>query len=338
MGERAFYKVQYGLESPSAHGTEVNATRIWLGSVDKVPDDHVPVFPLHNLAIRGRANEGEIYQWLVDGLTLNGPENGAYFQMLPFMFSLFFKGAVSASEQHPGQGDYKWTFTPSLTAVNNPDSATLEYGDNQQAYITKFLMGKRLVLGGVMGQNQAVRASLECFGDKVEKTTFTAGLSKPSITPMAANQSKIYMDALWANKGTTQKTGLLRSWEVEFLNGGHPKFHGNGLTFDAHGEGYLDFMLTLELEGNADAVALYDASKANPKTPSAFEIKVPGPQIGTGDTHLLKLDLWGAPEYVTPMDSDADGDHLYKALIHGLYDPTGAAMLAVEVTTSWNAV
>lgn len=335
MTEAVFNKAQYGKESAVAHGTEVDATKMWLGSV-KVPEDRVPVYPSYNLGIRARSTEGHIYQKLVDGLTLEGPENGAYFQMLPLMCSLFFKGAVTASEVTPAQHDYLWAFTPSLTASNALDSATLEVGDDTQAFLIKYLTGKRLTIGAEIGQDQAVKASLECFGTDLVKSTFTAALTKPTTEQMIANLSKLYVDATWAGVGTTQKTGMLRAWDVEFLNGAVPKFHGNSLLFDSVGEGALDFVLTLTIETGAYAVTLFDAHQA--QTPLAFSIQVLGSQIGTGTTHKLKLDLWGTPEQALMLDSEVDGANLCKFVIRGLYGTTGAAMLAVNVTTDINAL
>ena len=285
MTEKVFSKVQYAKET--VKGSDQAATRMWLGTA-KVPEDRIPVYPPYNLGLRARTTEGEIYQKLVDGLTLDGPENGAYFQMLPLMCSLFFKGGITPAQQHSPQGDYLWAFSPSLTASNALDSATLELGDDTQAFQVKYLTGKRLTFGAEMGQNQAVKASLECFGLELEKASFTGSLTKSNTEQMIANQSKIYVDALWANKGTTQKTGMLHAWEVEFLNGVVPKFHGSGLTFDAVGESYFDFVLTLTIEANSYAVTLFDAHQA--QTPLAFSIQVPGSVIGSGgDPHLLKL-------------------------------------------------
>jgi hypothetical protein len=337
MAERVFTKVQYGKESAVAHGTGVAATKMWLGSV-KVPSDRKPVYPPYNLGLRARSTEGHFYQYGVDGLTLSGPDNGDYFQMLPLLFSLFFKGAVTAAETTSGQHDYKWTFTPSLTASNALDSATIEYGDNFEAYKVQYVTGKRLTLSGAMGQDQTVKASLECFGDQIQVHAFTGALTKPATTQINANLSKLYVDALWANKGTTLKAAVLNDWSVEFLNGCTPGYHGNSLVMDSVRESYLDFLLTLTLERSALTQTLMTAFNANPQTPMAFAIKVPGPAIGSGGTHLLDLSFWGVPEQGLWMDSEVNGANLDKFVIHSLYATTGAAEMAVELTTDINAV
>jgi hypothetical protein len=331
MGSQVFSKVQYGKESPSAHGTNVAATKMWLGQV-KVPEDRKPVYPPYQLGLKARSTEGHIYQKLADGIILSGPENGAYFEMLPAMFSIFMKGNITPSLVTTGQGDYLWTFTPSLTASNTLDSLSLEYGDDQQAYEINYLIGKRLSFSGAMGQNQAVKAELECFGDQIAKASFTNALTKPTTNQMNAAGTSIYMDALWANKGTTAKTSFLREWSVEFLNNVTPKFHGGGaVIFDAIQESYFDFLLTVTCERTADAVTIFDAYMA--QTPAAFEIRVVGDRIGTGAYHTLKMDFWGVPESHSVMDSEVEGATLDKFVIHPLYGLTGTAELAVTVTT-----
>jgi hypothetical protein len=61
--------------------------------------------------------------------------------------------------------------------------------------------------------------------------------------------------------------------------------------------------------------------------------------IGSGgDPHLLKLDLWGTPEQAIPLDSEVDGANMYKFIVHGLYGTTGAAIMAINVTTDFSAV
>lgn len=328
MGTRAFNKVQYGKEVTK--GTEVNAAKIFLGNAN-VPSDRSYVFPNYNLALKAKAKEAHLYQQLVDGFTLD-VENG-YYQCLPMLFSMLLKGNVTAT----GTPNYSWVFTPSLTATNNQDSFTFEVGDDVEQYLLLYTMAKRLTISGGMGQNQAVKLSAECFAKSMAATDFTAALSLPTtVEPMVANNAKLHTAATWAGLSSpTQKTGLLRDFSLEIISGLHPKFHGNGLTFDAHGETYIDAMLRLTLEGNADADTWFDAYMA--RTAMALRLEIPGSALGAG-TYNLTVDLWGVFEEMQPMAQETDGDNLHTALFHGLYDTTGAAMIAATVVTSENAV
>jgi hypothetical protein len=333
MGERVFKKIQYGLELHTAKGTIVPATGMFLGDA-AVPTDRGYVFPKYNLALRAQAAEAHLYQQLVDGFTLN-IDNG-YYQALPMLFSMALKGDITAAMHTTGQNDYVWPFSPSLTATNTQDSMTFEIGDNVQAYALSYVMAKRITISGAMGQNSAVKLSAECFAKSIAPVAFTAALAIPAVEPMAANNTKLFIDTTWAAKGTTQKTGLLRDYSLEIITGLHPKFHGNGLVIDSHGESYIDAMLSLTLEGDTVADGLFDGFQA--QTPYAIQLQIPGSKIGTGENHNLTVSLWGIFEEMQPMGSEADGDNLHVALFHGLYGATGAAMLAVDVVTNKSAV
>lgn len=329
MGARAFKKIQYGKELKTAKGTGVASTGMFLGDAS-VPSDRSYVFPKYNLALKAQASEAHLYQQLVDGFTLS-LEDG-YFQALPWLLSMALKGDITAVVHTTGQSDYDWPFSPSLVAGNTQDSFSVEIGDDAQAYLLTYCMAKKITIAGALGQNQAVKVSAECYAKSIIPTTFTPALTIPAIEPMVANKAELYIDPLWANKGATVKTGLLRDYSLEIITGLHPQFHGAGLVMDAHGETYIDAMLRLTLEGNSVAKGYYDAMQA--KTPMAIQLKIPGGQIGSGQTHFLKASLWGVFEAVEPMGSEADGDNLHVALFHGLYGTVGAAMLALDVCTN----
>jgi hypothetical protein len=331
MGEQVFTKAQYGKESTFL--TAVAATMLFLGKAN-LPKDRTRQYPEEHLGIRARHHRSAVYQHLADGINLN-VEHG-YFQALPLMLSLFAKGGVTAVEETASQGDYLWDFTPSLTGDNNQDSVTLEVGDDTQAYEIAGVTGRRFKFGGSLGNDGPVNFELEGFGDKVTPTTFTSGLSIPIVAPVAANLTKLYLDTSWAGLGGTQKTGLLRDFSVEGLNGAHPKFHGDDLAMNSRGFSYFDWMVTLTIEGNSDADALFDAFRAG--TPYALRLELPGSQIGTGENHRLRFDLWGEFEEVLPLDGEKDGDNLHKAIFHALYDPTGAAVFDLDVITDVSSI
>lgn len=336
MGELAFRKTQYGKENPATHGTAVAATKLWPGTIT-VPADRKPAFPPIQTGRRARALDGVVNQVHVDGLTLS-MENGV-FQAMPFLLSMCLKGAVAASEQTVGQSDYLWTFTPSLTASNAPDSFTVEYGDDTQAYEIEYVMGRRLTVGGTLGDDAPVSVECEAFGKQISTAAFTAGISPLAYEFMVANMVKIYVNDTWANLGVTEVTGLLQEWSIEILTGLHPKFHAAGVkTMTAHGEGYIDAVATFTFEGGASADTLWDDFRAG--TPHAIRIEVLGSQIGTGDPYSLVFDLYGQFEEVIPLANEKEGNNLHTAIFHALDDNTGATphMLGVTCTTNANTV
>ncbi len=330
MGSLAFSKIQYGKELKTAHGTAVAATKMLPGFTVIPPIDRKPVYAGGSLGVRVREHMAAIMQIKADSMPLKA--NLGWFQALPLLFSLGLKGDITPTEVTPSQGDYLWTFDPSLTADNAPDSMTLEMGDDVQAYEVEYVMCRSLKFDFVMGANAGVPVEATLVGKQVTPTTFTASLSLPTQELMVANLTKLYIDTAWAGIGGTPKTGLLREAHVELMFGVELLHHGAAKTIDAHRQNFIAAAANFVLEGNSDADALYDAQQA--ATPKAIRLRCEGSQIGTGSKHTLDLDLWGVFEDVQPMGQESDGDNLHTALFHTLYDTTGAKTFRAAVTTT----
>jgi hypothetical protein len=306
--------------------------------VPTVNPDRSPSFPMDSLGVRAAGSRVRIDQLLATN-TLRIPD--CYFQALPALLSCGIKGGLTPAEQTPSQNDMLWPFTPSMTGDNDPDSMTLEAGDDIQAVEVEYLMFERIKLSGVnaqAGEAAPVVFEADWFARQATPTTFTGALSIPTMLDLNAKLSRIYIDTTWAGKGTTEKTSMLRAWELEILTGLHPKFLGAAdKFFTTHGQDILAAMLTLTWERNAAADAEWDAFRAGTKR--AIRIKLDsGVQIGTGVNHSLTIDVWGAYENVIPLAENDRGNNVDTALFHGLYDPTGAQIFDVRVSTNLAAL
>ena len=330
MGEVMLRKNLWGKETNAM--TAVAADTMWLGTVS-MPQDRKITYPEDVLGIRAKSARSEIYQILADPIKLNADHG--YFQALPMLFSLFMKGGITPSETTPAQSDYLWAFKPSMTVDNALNAITLECGDDTQAYEIEGVKFRRLSISGQLGQDAPVKLEAEGFGKQVTPTTFSS-VSIPAVEPMIANLTELYIDTTWAGLGGTQKTSLLREFQVEFLNGLHPKFYGDALTMSGYGVGSIDALVQLVLEGGSDADALFDAMRA--QTEYALRLKCYGSQIGSGGVHSLVMDFWGTFESVEPMAQEADGNSLHAATFHAYYGTTGSSILDVNVTTNVSAI
>ena len=337
MGERALSKLQAGLET--VNGTAVAADTLLAGAeITAVAPDRTPSFPEDNLGVRGRSSRVRADQFLVNN-TIRVPQS--YFQLLPLMFSMGLQWNITPVEQNTPQADWLWTFLPSMTATNAIDSITLEVGDNVDAYEVEYTMFERIRLAGGIaqaGEEAPVEFEGDYFGRQITKGAFTGSIAVPSMQDANAKLSRFYVDTTWAGRGTTEVVDILRGWDLEILTGAHPKFFGSGnQTFDAHGESFIDVMLTLIFEGGTTADTEFDTFKA--RTQQAVTVKLnSGVAIGSGDNHNFEFSLWGAYESVTPLDAEDRGNNLYAAVFHGLYDPTGAQIVEFLVTTDVAAI
>lgn len=335
MGEAFFSKVQYGIEA--TRGTLVAATKILpVSKHPPVKTDRKPVRPKEQFGIRAEARRSVVHQYLYNN-TLS-VEHG-YFQALPFFFGCGIKGATASAETTVGQGDYPWSFTPSLTAANNPKAATIELGDDTQVYQVEYAMFERIRLSSQIAQGQdvsPVNIEADFFGRQLTPiSAFTAGLSLPSSEPMNGKLARLYLDTSWAGVGGTEKADVLRGWEIEILTGVHPKFMGSAAkTFNTHGEGIIAVMASLTLERGTISDAIFDAQQSQAFAVARLEIN--GGQIGTGVNHQLRIDLGGTWEDVNPISSEDRGNNLDTMVMQGFYDGTGAKLLQVSMITSTN--
>lgn len=333
MGSRHFSKVQFGKET--SRGTSVAADTIWLAQVPAVGSDRKPVFPSENVGINAPSVRSVIHQYLYQN-TLS-IEHG-YFQALPAIFGCGLKGGVSPTETTASQQDYLWTQTPALTSgsSNAQDAMTIELGDDVQAFETEFAMFERIRISGNVAQGQdasPVNIEADFFGRQLTPTSFTGAISLPTAEPMNAKLSRFYLDTAWSGVGGTEKTNILRGFDIEIITGLHPKFSGSANRyFDAFGEGPISVTANFTFEGNSDADAIFDAQQA--KTFQVVRLAVLGSQIGTGVTHSLKIDIGGEWESVSPLSSEDRGDNLHSGVLIGRYDSTGAKMLQVATVTN----
>ena len=333
MGNRFFSKVQYGKET--TRGTAVAATKLMLGKVPAVGSDRKPVFPSEDVGINTPAVRSVIHQYLYQN-TLS-TEHG-YFQQMPVLFGCGLKGGVTPTEITPSQLDYLWTQTPSLVSgVDNAQNAmTIELGDDTQAFEAEYAMIERIRISGNVAQGQdasPVSVEADFFARQLTPTTFTGAIALPAAEPMNAKLAQFYLDTTWAGVGGTEKTNILRAFDIEILTGLHPKFSGSGNKyFNEHGQGMISVTANFTLEGTTAADAIFDAQQA--KTFQVIRLKVTGSQLGTGTNHSLSIDIGGEWESVSPLSSEDRGDNLHSAVLVGRYDSTGAKMIQVATVTN----
>lgn len=335
MAERALTKYQAGLES--TRGSAVAATRIIGADVKEVPLDRAWEGVKFADGRRASLSHKRTDNLLVrDALSFSN----LYFQMIPMLGQCSLDGTITPAEQTPAQSDYLWSIAPSMVAANEPDSLTLEMGDEVQAYEVEYAQFESLKFAGAVaqgGDSSPVTGEFGYFGRQMTPTTFTAAQAlHTGLELMNAKLSRLYLDTTWAGIGATEKTNLLRGWEIEILTGVHPKFFGSANKyFDGYGEGLIEAMVTLTLEGSSDADAIFDLYQAG--TERALRLQVNGSQLGTGLNYRFRVDLFGYFEAVRPLGGESSGNNLHVALFRGKADASGN-FLALDAITNNNVI
>lgn len=331
-------KIQYGKES--TRGTAVAATKVLFAAPMAIDPDRKPVYYKDGTGLRVNAHNSKIYQRMVRNTLRFDSQHPLYFQALPMLFSCGIKGNVTATETTGGQGDYLWSHTPTLNASNAPDALTIEGGDDTQAFECEYSMFERYKISGQVSQDGGdapVTAEADFFGRQWSPVSFTGSLALTTPTYMNSKLSRLYIDTAWASVGSTEKTNILRAFDIEILSGVHPKSFGSANEyFDSFGESDYELMLTFDLEGNSDADAIWDAYLA--QTFQVLRFVINGPQIGTGTTYAMTLDVGGTWEYATPVSSEDRGNNITKAMFRSKYDATGAKLFQLSETVNSNAI
>ncbi len=338
MGERSRTKIQVGLET--TRGTAVAGDKMWLaGEAPPIPPDRIPTAIEDNAGVNAKSvrDAPRIDKFQVtDSITF--PD--AYFQLLPDLLSMAIKGSITPVEQNPAEADWLWTFTPSMTAANSPDTFTIERGDDSAVFECEFSMISRIRFFGTISQDATPSpfgVEIDYFARQWTKSGFTGSIAIPATETINAKVVRFFKDSTFANLGTTEKTGLLRAFDIEILTGNHPKDHaGADKFFDTFGEGFFEIKADLTIEGNADAVVISDEFEIGTKAFIQFDVS--GAQIGAGDNHNLTIGLGGFWGPVTRLSENADGNNLYQAMLNGTYDRVGAQIFTAIVTTDVAAI
>lgn len=338
MGTSILSVYRYGIETTP--GTAVAATRI-LGAAPKaVPMDRQWEPIKYNTGRRSQYSHKRNDELFVkDSLTFDA-EHPLYFQALPIIHQCSLDGTITPTETTPSQSDYKWDVTPSMTAANAPDTITLEMGDDVQAFESEFVMFDNLKMSWTIppdGSQSPVTGEFGYFGRQMTPTTATAAQAlHTGLEMMNGKLSRFYLDTTWAGIGGTEITSSLRGCEIEVLTGNEAKFFGDANKYFAtFGEGMIGGMVTLDLEGNASADAIYDLYQAG--TERALRVKVIGSQLGSGVNYLYQLDLFGYFAEVAPLNQVIGSNNLHRALFVGKEDASGN-FIDIDIVTNHNTV
>lgn len=337
-GQGALRLFPYGHESVSK-GTLAAATgKLWLDSAGSIKPDHTTDQIKDFDGSRANTTRNMVYQKMVEDSL---QQSRGYFQLLPIIYSIGLKGGITPAEQTVGEGDLLWNFLPSLTAQNTPDSISLWLQDNITQIERKYLMAKMITESFTIPQGQGnanYDVKMDYFARQNVVGSAQSGLSDPSVETINSKLFRMYVDPLWADLGTTEKTGILRKVTIQTLTGLHPEFNGGQYVyFDQHEEGTLGRTIAFTFQRNATSQAIIAAAlstSGGAKTPAAVRLEVEGSAIGTGVNHKLTKDTFGYWDQYIGWAEEADGSLLDTVTFVAQKDPTSGNLFQDQVITN----
>jgi hypothetical protein len=341
MGLQAFRRIQIS-NVEDTPGTAEAAVEMLHGTLGTFEDE----YELH----RPEEDRNSLAQYFEDAefasekmaATWTGDLN---FRQILWALLMSLRGNITPTQPDPTNepNAYLWTIAPALTSANTPDQAngietfTIEAGDDTEAWEMAFSFGVNLEISGA--PNEMCTFSLDIVGDKKTATSFTGGLSLPSVQRAPFNLAKFYIDAAGGTMGSTQKTGLLRgfTWTLATQLGAFYTADGS-LTYGALSEGKKHVALALTYRWNSDAATEEDAFFA--QTTRLMRIQLNGQtELDSGQSNPPYLNLDQAVRYEDwPSWGEDQGLSTFQVNAYSVYNATYAKLFEVALLNSLDAL
>jgi len=306
-GMQAFRKIQIGKEV--TRGTAVATNKRIFGTLTITADK-----PRYDRSEEERAmlTMPQLGQPLTQQSRIRY-EGAATFEQVIHWLLMGVKGGVSPTAPSTAAASVKlWTFLPSLTTRNAPNAYTFQYGDDIQAFRSKFGLVEELEL--TFPKNEEVRISANVAGHFPTTIAFTA-TTVPTLEEVVGSKTKIWIDASWAARGGTTKSNLLVNARLRLPTGFTPtRYHDGSLDFSDFAEQRRQMEVELTYISQADAVTEWKAYRDG--TLRVIRLKNTGTIISTAApsfTKYLQVDM--ALQYTEPPEvwsGAEDGENVIR--------------------------
>lgn len=321
---KAFQVLQLGREVTP--GTNVPATTVFRGPGANFIDSRGIVFKDENIAIVGGVNETYTPRVLAEFETI---ETEVSFEQTPHIMEASIATATPAADG-VGSGkiyDYPLhdTVDPLYTVLK---TYSAEFGDPGAQYEeASYCVCSEWEL--TAKAEEAWKFTSKWFGREVTNTTKTAALTAPTINYAKFQKTKMYLDAVSGNFGSTQvAAGTLQEVSVKCVTGWYPYFSAEGeLYFTKPLFDSSRYSIILEMTLLLESVAVAQRDLWRLETPRLLQLKTEGSALVTpGTTYTYRTMIQNYAGKWSKFDpiSSANGTSLVKGTFINAYDSTEA--------------
>lgn len=278
---------QWGQEADATPGTAVAATsKIGLLDLEFEDDDEVDRPQL----AKGLVTSNPGSELVVSrGMHFTIPDSPVVFDQIHNMLGM----AIIETPAATGADPYTWIHTRNIAADTDPNTRTLERRvtdgtnsvDHEWAYCLLTEIGFKFKAG------EALKFHAKGFGRRRQASVLTPALAFPTIEHPAAALGQVWIDAAWANLGTTLIAAQVLEGSCTFKTGFGPKLAIDGrsdLDMSTHllnaKDVGMELTMKLLIEANAGQYAT-ELTAAEALTLRAIRAKFTGTQ-----TRSLQLD------------------------------------------------
>lgn len=325
-GIRKLRKILIGAEATTDPGTEVNATT-YLRYTGVPEDARETVHP----------DEDVGYLWGVDRsyaskqLGIFQIQGEATFEQLPYFLNAGIMGTTPTTDSGSG---YIWTYTLPQTDTDPVYTYTLEGGDNIEAEVMTYGFIPEMTLSGEVGQSWMIDATWN--GRTIASSSFTTGLSLPTVTEMLFTKTKLYIDPTTDTIGTTQITNTIINANLS-LSLWRPVWTADGnLYFSFVKCSQPEATLQMTFEHNSSAIAQKALWRLN--TARLIRLKCEGAALSSSGTYTYKtliIDLAGSWVKFDKLD-EVDGNDVigceFKVGYNSTYAKAGQIIVVNELS------
>lgn len=320
-GIRALRKIQMGPETTA--GTAVAATSYWRG-VGTIQDIEEVVFVEEDIGLLSGSDRTYIPR--VEAL-LNLEPTEATFEQLPYLFQMGIE-EVSPTTDASGDGIFSYVMSIQSTDINTSTDLgtyTFEAGDNQQAEEFAYGYCRSITLSGDAGQG--LMMSGEIVGRQASNTTFTAGLTIPTVEDILFSKGKLYIDAVGGTIGSTQVSNSFLTMNLSINTGWMPVYTADGnIYFSFVKQTMPEVILQVTFEHDANSVI----EKGYWRDQTARQIRVKFD--GSDASKYLTLDMAGKWENFEPI-GERNGNDILSGTFRARYNSTAALFFEAVIGT-----
>jgi hypothetical protein len=299
-------------------GTPGTATGLWRG-VGTIEDTRETVFPEEDIGYISGVDRSYTPQL---GAALTMDATPATFEQLPYLLSAGIANTTSGSADGAGSGKI-YLYTLPTTTSPTLQTYTIEGGDNQEAERMEYAFVQMFQLEGKQGQ--AITMQADWVGRQVTLNAFSTQPATPTVEEMLMGKAKLYIDAVSATYGNTQKSNTLMAVTYKHATGWQPIMPtGDGNLY------YPSIKLvapevTLEITFEHESTAAAEKAAWRAGTARLIRLLVQGTALttaGTTYTHkTLIVDLPGKWESFNKLDED-NGNDIVTGLFRSRYNAT----------------
>ena len=280
-GIRKLRKLLIGLEESTDQGTGVAATTYLRlnGTIEDARETTHPDEDIGYLWGAGRSYNSKEHAIL-------NTQGEATFEQMPYIYNAGIKGVAPTTDTGTGTA-YIYTYDFPQTDSDSIYSYTIEGGDNEGCEEMNFGFVPEFSLSGEIGQAWMVDATWN--GQTVTASTYTAGLSLPTVEEILFSKTKLYIDADTDTIGTTQITSTLINANLT-LSLWRPVWTADGsLSFTFTKVSQPSGVLTMTFEHNSNAITEKGLWRLNTKR--LIQLKTEGSTLTAAGAYTYKTHI-----------------------------------------------